>query len=130
MNDYANVEIGCRLVGEFVDRGEVSDSLADGKIGLDSHSQVERPRLVASFIDGPSDHLQDREFKVLLQNQRIATVRGHFVQFVPNPGPAGDSGSYGIVRRIENADVLVALFKVCEVTGVFSGDLSGSSEVA
>jgi hypothetical protein len=63
-------------------------------------------------------------FTVLLRDKRTVTVFGHAVKYVPgmqsNPN---DSGSYGILARAGGDEVLVALFQVTEVIGVFSGDL-------
>jgi hypothetical protein len=64
-------------------------------------------------------------FTVLLRDNRTVTVFGHALKYIQgmssNPN---DSGSYGILSRVGGAEVLVALFRVSEVTGVFSGDLS------
>jgi hypothetical protein len=63
-------------------------------------------------------------FTVLLRDKRTVTVVGHAVRYIPgmqsNPN---DSGSYGILSRVGDSEVLVALFRVTEVVGVFSGEL-------
>lgn len=66
-------------------------------------------------------------FTVLLRDQRAVAIVGHAVQFVPGmPANANDSGSYGILSRASGTEVLVALFRVSEVIGVFSGELCDS----
>jgi len=63
-------------------------------------------------------------FTVLLRDKRTVTVYGHALQYIrgmaSNPH---DSGSYGILSRVGGAEVVIAFFRVSEVTGVFSGDI-------
>jgi hypothetical protein len=88
-----------------------------------------------SFVNTPSEqNLEVRfsrssvgdkgRFTVLLRDQRAVTVVGHAVKFVPgmqsNPT---DSGSYGILSRVGDTEILVALFRASEVIGVFSGEV-------
>ncbi len=63
------------------------------------------------------------KFTVLLRDKRTVTVYGHALQYVPNAANPTDYGSYGILSRVGGSEVLVALFRVSEVTGVFSGDI-------
>jgi hypothetical protein len=87
-----------------------------------------------SFTNTPSDqHLEMRfstdsagdgnRFTVLLRDKRTVTVFGHALQYVQNASNKTDDGSYGILSRTDGGDVLVALFRVSEVIGVFSGDV-------
>jgi hypothetical protein len=72
-------------------------------------------------------------FTVLLRDKRTVTVFGHALKYVQNASNPSDYGSYGILSRVGGAEVLVALFPVREVTGVFSGDIresGGSAETA
>lgn len=70
-------------------------------------------------------------FTVLLRDKRTVTVFGHALKYVQNASNQTDYGSYGILSRAAGIEVLVALFRVSEVIGVFSGDLrepGGSAE--
>lgn len=63
-------------------------------------------------------------FTVLLRDQRTVTVVGHAVKFVPGmESNSSDSGSYGVLSRVGDTEVLVALFRASEVIGVFNGEL-------
>ena len=97
-----------------------------------------------SFTNTPSDqHLEMRfsassaddgnRFTVLLRDRRTITVSGHALKYVENASNKTDCDSYGIVSRTDGGEVLVALFRVSEVIGVFSGDISepeGSAETS
>jgi hypothetical protein len=65
-------------------------------------------------------------FTVLLRDQRTVTVHGHALKYIQNASNQTDYGSYGILARGSGGEVLVALFRVSEVIGVFSGDLRES----
>ncbi len=64
-----------------------------------------------------------RRFTVLLRDKRTVTVFGHALKYVQNASNSTDSGSYGILSRADGGEVLVALFRVSEVVGVFSGEI-------
>jgi len=95
-----------------------------------------------SFTNTPSDqHLEMRfssssagdgnRFTVLLRDKRTVTVFGDTLKYVQNASNQTDYGSYGILSRTDRGEVLVALFRVSEVIGVFSGDIrepGGSAE--
>jgi hypothetical protein len=130
MNNQMRADTGCLLVGEYIDEGEVPDALAYLRDHARSNSQVERPRMVANYLDIWSKDDAEKEFKVLLCDQRVVTVRGHSLTFVQNAANPHDHGSYGIVLRTGEKEVLVALFRVVEVRGVFSGDMAPSHESA
>ena len=114
---------GGLLVGEYSDEGEVPETFAYLKNHAPANSQVERPQLIANYLDLWSKDDSEKEFKVLLCDQRVVTVRGHSLKLVQNPANPQDYGSYGIVLRSGDQEVLVALFRVVEVKGVFSGDM-------
>ncbi len=70
-------------------------------------------------------------FTVLLRDKRTVMVYGHALKYVQNASNTTDYGSYGILSRTDGGEVLVALFRVSEVIGVFSGDIrepGGSAE--
>ena len=95
-----------------------------------------------SFTNTPSEQQMEMRFSrssagdgnrftVLLRDKRSVTVHGHALEYVQNASNPADYGSYGILSRAAGTDVLVALFRVSEVIGVFSGDLhepEGSAE--
>ncbi len=129
MSNRTSANAGCLLVGEYIDEGEVPETLAYLKNHAPLNSQVERPRVVANYLDLWSKDDSEMEFKVLLSDQRIVVVRGHSLRFVPNAANPHDCGSYGIVLRAGEQEVLVALFRVVEVKGVFRGDLPPRARV-
>jgi hypothetical protein len=70
-------------------------------------------------------------FTVMLRDKRTVTVYGHALKYVQSASNSTDYGSYGILSRAEGGEVLVALFRVSEVIGVFSGEIhepGGSAE--
>lgn len=69
-------------------------------------------------------------FTVLLRDKRTVTVFGHALKYVQNTANPSDYGSYGILSCTAGAELLVALFRVSEVIGVFSGDLCEPEERA
>jgi hypothetical protein len=62
-------------------------------------------------------------FTVLLRDNRTVTVYGHALKYIQSASNQTDYSSYGILARGAGGEVLVALFRVSEVVGVFSGDL-------
>jgi hypothetical protein len=70
-----------------------------------------------------SSNSDGTRFTVLLRDKRIVTVFGHELKYVPNASNPSDYGSYGILSRVGDTEVLVALFRVSEVIGVFTGRL-------
>ncbi len=87
-----------------------------------------------SFTNTPSDqHLEMRfssssagdgnRYTVLLRDKRTVTVIGHSLKYVENHSNQADTGLYGILSRTDHGEALVALFRVSEVIGVFSGDI-------
>jgi hypothetical protein len=122
MTNHPKVDIGCSLVGDFVDEGDVPEAFAHLR-GKPSQAEVERPRVVADYMDFGDAQDGNREFTVLLHNDRIVTVRGHALQYLPNTANPSDYGTYGVLTRSGKGEILVALFRVAEVTGIFDGDI-------
>jgi hypothetical protein len=85
---------------------------------------------VANFIDLWSAEGGTKDFTVLLRDNRIVTVRGHSLKYVQNPSNPSDLGSYGVLARVGEDEVCVALFRVSEVTGIFNGHLQAGRESA
>src|SRR5438105_2613908 len=106
MSGPMSANTGCLLVGEYTDEGEIPETLAYLKNHAPSNSQVERPRIVANYLDLWSKDDSEKEFKVLLSDQRVVTVWGHSLRFVHNAANPHDHGSYGIVLRAGDQEVL------------------------
>jgi hypothetical protein len=123
MMNHANADIGCLLVGEYADEGEPPSNAAFG------HSEVVRPQLVADSLDlwGRDDGF--KEFTVLLKDGRVVAVRGHSLKHLPAT-VTGESGSYGITIRTGSEEVLVALFKIVDVVGIFHGEVRSDRKIA
>jgi hypothetical protein len=62
-------------------------------------------------------------FTVLLRDMRTVTVFGHALKYIQNASNETDYGSYGILSRTDGGEVLVALFRISEVIGVFTGNI-------
>lgn len=129
MTNPNNADVGCLLVGEYVEQAQVSDAFAHLRNASRSKAEVERPRIVASYVDQWSSAA--KSFTVLLRDKRVLTVTGHALRYVQNASNPSDYGSYGIILRAAGeGDVLVALFPVSEVTGIFSGAIQTPRESA
>jgi hypothetical protein len=129
MTSHTGANLGCLLVGDYADEGEVPEGFASLQ-GAASRAQVERPRLVAGYLDEWSPEDGVRQFTVLLRDDRVVTVRGHSLKHVQHAANPTDPGSYGILLRAGEDEVLIALFRVSEVTGIFSGELRRARESA
>lgn len=123
MTDHSSADVGCHLVGEYVDEAELPANVAFHR------GEVVRPQIVASHLDvwGSDDGI--KEFIVLLKDGRTLAVRGHCLRHWPSTVP-GESGSYGVVVRSGGEEVLVALFKIIEVVGVFHGEMRPDRKIA
>ncbi len=117
--DGVSATTGCLLVGEYTDEAE-----SPANLGV-HRGEVVRPQVVADFLDlwGRDEGL--REFTVLLKDGRVAVVRGHGLK----SGLPGASVFSVIVRRGEE-EVVVALFKSDEVSGIFHGELRPDRRIA
>jgi hypothetical protein len=122
MNSPANATVGCLLVGEYVDEGDCPANLPSCR------SEAVPTRLVANYLDlwGRDDGM--REFTVLLRDGRVVVVRGHALKH--EPSPQGGQDVYGIVVRSGGEEVLVALFKSHDVSGIFCGELRSDRRIA
>ncbi len=123
MTDLAGVNTGCLLVAEYVDEAEIP---ADPAIPV---GEVVRPHVVASYLDFWSTGQGIKDFTVLLKDDRVVSVRGHSLKIFP-PSIPGESGSYGVVIQSAGEEVLVALFKIFEVIGIFSGKIGPDRKTA
>jgi hypothetical protein len=117
------VKTECLLVAEYVDDlGEPTGSQV-------SIAQVVPTRAVASYLDMGSAGGVVREFTILLKDDRIVSVRGEGLRLFPCAVPGG-GGSYGIVAHAGGEEILVALFSIPEVVGIFSGEIRSDRKIA
>lgn len=118
MTDRIRAEAGCLLIGEYVDEGDSPSNLAAHR------SEVVRPHVVAKHLDvWGKEEAHIREFTVLLKDGRMLSVQGHGIKQFPLPSSDGDNSAYGIIIRTGGEEVLVGLFKVFEVVGIFNGEV-------
>jgi hypothetical protein len=122
MTNHVSANVGCLLVGEYVDEAECPTNLAFRR------GEVVRPQVVANYLDlwGRDDGL--KEFTVLLKDGRVVTVRGHNLKHSPHPVAGQDV--YRIVVRTTGEELLVALFKSGEVAGIFHGEMRSDRKIA
>ena len=122
MTTPVTANIGCLLVGEYVDEAECPPHLTSCR------GEVVRPQVVANYLDlwGREDGF--KEFTVLLKDGRVVAVRGHSLKHSPHPVAGQDV--YSIVIRTAGEEVLVALFKSKEVAGIFNGELRSDRQIA
>jgi hypothetical protein len=123
MTNDVRTQVGCLLVGEYVDEAEVPAGLTAQR------GEVVRPQVVASYLDlwGKDDGL--KEFTVLFRDGRIVTVRGHSLKLLPDAAP-GEGGVYGVVVRAAGEELIVALFKSDKVDGIFHGEMRSERKIA
>jgi hypothetical protein len=112
MTNPERATAGCLMVGEYVDEAECPANLAFHR------GEVVRPQVVANFLDlwGCDDGL--REFTVLLKDGRVIVVRGHGLK-----SELPRASVFSIVVRVGGEEVIVALFKSDDVSGIFHGEL-------
>jgi hypothetical protein len=119
MTNHVSASTGCLVVGEYVDEAECPTNLA-------LHGgEVVRPQVVASFLDlwGHDDGM--KEFTVLLNDGRVIAVRGHSLK-----SDLPHSSVFSIVARSGPEEVIVALFKSDDVSGIFHGELRLDRKIA
>jgi|SRR5882724_1838697 len=115
------INAGCLLVGDFAEENVLPTTLVPVSVG-----QSQETVMVGSFVDSWPGDIRTKQFKVLLRDNRIITVRGHSLQYLQNPSNPSDLGSYAILARAGAEEVTVAIFRVSEVTGVFTGGLEAA----
>jgi hypothetical protein len=123
MNDQIAENSGCVLVAEYVDDSEA------GEESQASTGQVVGTRLVASYLDAENPAGAPRDFTILLKDDRVVTVHGHGLRMFP-PTVPGTGGSYGVVAQADGEEVLIALFSIPEVVGIFSGEIRPDRKIA
>ena len=123
MNRYSSENAGCLLVAEYVDEAKaVTEPHA-------SLGQVVATQIVAEYIDTGTTGECIRDFTILLKDDRVLSVRGHGLRMFPPTGP-GVAGSYGVICHADGEQVLVALFSIPEVVGIFAGEIRSDRRIA
>jgi len=119
VTNQINATTGCLLVGEYVDEAECPENL------VVHQGEVVRPQVVATFTDvwGCDDGL--KEFSVLFKDGRVVVVRGHGLK---SDLPRSDV--FSIVVRNGEEEVVVALFKSDDVSGIFHGQMRQDRKIA
>jgi hypothetical protein len=115
-----NVTVDCQMVGEFVAEAEVPPDL------VGTSGEVCPTQIVADYTDFGIPNHAVKEFTVLLRDNRIVTVRGSGLKYIRKV----THESYAIVAPATGGEVIVALFPIGMVTGIFSGELRVSRESA
>lgn len=123
MTNKSNADVGCHLIGEYVDEAELP-----AESGC-HQGEVVRTQVVAEYLDLWSQGDGLKEFTVLLKDGRTVAVRGQGLKHFPSTG-SGEDGSYGVIARVGNEELLLALFKVVEVVGIFHGELRADRKIA
>jgi hypothetical protein len=118
MGNQASGSVGCLFVAEYVDEAELPAARAKGDTST-PRGEVERPRVVASYLDFGAPQDTFKEFKVLLPNDRVAVVRGSGLKYVKG----GAADCLGVWVRSQGEKVLIALFPIKDVLGIFCGDM-------
>ncbi len=119
MTNPVSATADCLMVAEYVDEAECPANVAYHQ------GEVIRPQVVADFLDvwGRDDGM--REFTVLFKDGRVVVVRGHSLKHdLPR------ANVYSIAARIAGEEVIVALFKSDDVTGIFNGEVRPDRKIA
>ncbi|SRR6266545_1329952 len=108
-----NATVDCQMVGEFVAEAEVPPDL------VGTSAEVCPTEIVASYVAYgiPNDGV--KEFTVLLRDNRVVTVRGSGLRYIRKV----THESYAILAPATGGEVIVALFPIGMVTGIFSGEM-------
>ena len=117
MTPNLNANVERLLVGEFIDEAEPWNGPACRR------AEVDRSCVLGPYIDVGSREAPIKPFTVLLKDNRVVTVRGSGLKYLANAGNPSDYGSYAVLAPAADGEVIVALFRVSEVTGIFSGDM-------
>lgn len=116
MTPAIGVNPGCRMIGEFIDEFPLPPEADKFAIG-----ENQLPSVIHHFVDDWPGDIRTLQFQVLLRDNRTVSVRGHGLRYLRNPSNPSDLGSYAVVTRTGQGEVVVALFRVAEVTGIFNG---------
>jgi hypothetical protein len=121
MSNQPNSSSECRIVGEFVDEGD-PHGLSPGRC------EIDRPGTLLEYIDVAGVDEGTREFTVLLKDGRILGVPGHGLKHESHPIAGEDV--FSIFVRSKSEEIIVALFKAAEISGIFYGDVRVDRRIA
>ena len=114
-----NADVGCLLVGEYVDEADISNSLSCKKDDI-PQGEVVRPRMVGSYLDIWGVDSELKEFKAILkQDRQTVIVYGHGLK----PVMVGENACFGVWVRSKGEELLVALFPLENTLSVFGGTI-------
>ena len=119
MIQQVNLTLEGITVGDFTDEAEVPPEFAHLK---PTRKYEVLPNLPNGYLPEPQNHIAtNREFTILLKDARVVTVRGDSLRV--REAPQHDS-LYEITSTVGKKEVVVALFNVLDVFGVFNGKIS------
>lgn len=112
-------EVGCKIVGEFVD-----EMVSDAEIAANGVSVP--PNRIVVFEDAMFEEIKAerndlRDFQILLKDGRTAIVRGHGLRHELTNDLA--SGIYSILLQTPSREIEIAVFNTTDVIGIFEGEL-------
>ena len=94
-----------------------------------SLGQVVATQIVAEYMtQGPQGECI-RDFTILLKDDRVLSVRGHGLRMFP-PRALELRARTESSRHADGEEVLVALFSILEVVGIFAGEIRSDRRIA
>ncbi len=87
-------------------------------------------KLAADWVDLWTSDGSNRDFTVVLRDNRTIKVMGCGLKHLKSEGSHGDLGSYAVMAQGGDSEVTVALFRIADVTGIFQGELRLSQDGA
>src|SRR5262245_26845078 len=123
MTPSINATVECELIGEFTDDASALRSTSEM---LASNGEIVSTNILAEFTDDAAVQFSEtaaaRNFVVLLKSYSHAiTVRGHEVNYLSQE-KMGSATSFAIVAREGDEEIIVAMFPMSEVIGIYEGD--------
>jgi hypothetical protein len=113
MNQTLSAVTNCRWLGDFT----ADEQPADGPVYAGT---VVRPSGPVLEFNVPDLELPTAPaFTVWLQDKRSVQVQGDLLKHIVNPVNPNDAGAYAIIRHSPQGEVMVAVFRVSEVVGIF-----------
>src|SRR5262245_1558725 len=116
MNPPSGVDVGCLILPEIVEEADLP------KDRFYHFGEPVRPQSIVTFVDSWGGDVGTTKFTVLLRDNRVVTVRGSGLKYIRSGSPT-DYGSYAVLAPGDGREAIVALFRVSEVTGIFSGEM-------
>ncbi len=119
MEVHSSLSVGSLHVAEYEEQAE--SVVAEVPQGLPAtRSEVVLARLAGDFQDeGVAGDCLQRFQAILKKDDQVVVVYGHGLK----PVVVGNDACFGVWRRSEGQEVLVALFPVNDTVGVFTGNV-------